>query len=662
VLQTLILAALATLLLLLYAGQKINYNKVIFALSRYQEDFMPCSNLFASILLLATVFTMSTAQAADPERPPSLKTISVPEPGNLNDFVKDRQQAIALGKTLFWEMRVGSDGITACASCHFNAGADSRSRNQLNPGSLRVHINGSPAPDVAFDFSPNYQLTASDFPFRQLSDIIDRSSAPVFDSNDIVTSQSLFAADFIATEAGENKDIVRFKTDTDGFIFGKQNLRRAAHRNTPSVINAVFNFRNFFDGRAQNDFNGINNWGSRDPTAKVFKASTPEQLEAVQISLNNASLASQAVAPPLSDREMSASGRLFPDIGRKLLRMSPLALQQVHKTDSVLGNLSRYPERGLNIGSYADMVKAAFQPQWWNSSKLIRAKKNNPITVIARSDQKDSDYSLMEYNFSLFFGLAIQLYESTLVADDTPYDRFMTGDANAISDAAIRGVDIFRSQTRGRCINCHEGAELTGASITRVTTSPFRIREEQVFDRGFNNIGVRPSSDDIGIGGIDPFGNPLSNIRRAANAPICANGLPCPIIADGLMKVPGLRNVELTAPYFHNGGTLSLKGVLDFYSRGGDFARLEQLDGSTIAPLNIIMNSNDEKVDLEAFLLSLTDERVRYQKAPFDHPQLFVSNGHKPEQEEHGNARDRFIEIKAVGKEGGQALKQFLQQ
>ena len=55
-----------------------------------------------------------------------LNAIPVPEPSNLADFVKNKQAAIQLGKALFWDMQVGSDGIQACASCHFNAGADSR--------------------------------------------------------------------------------------------------------------------------------------------------------------------------------------------------------------------------------------------------------------------------------------------------------------------------------------------------------------------------------------------------------------------------------------------------------------------------------------------------------------------------------------------------------
>jgi cytochrome c peroxidase len=272
----------------------------------------------------------------------------------------------------------------------------------------------------------------------------------------------------------------------------------------------------------------------------------------------------------------------------------------------------------------------------------------------------------MEYNFSLFFGLATQLYMATLVADDTPYDRFMDGDSTAISAAAIRGVDLFRSQTRGRCINCHEGAELTGASVTRVKASPVRIREGQAFDRGFNNIGVRATTEDIALGANDPFGQPLS-YSRSLPPPTCPDTQPCPIVADGFYKVPGLRNVALTAPYFHNGGTAHLRGVLDLYSRGGDFAELTQLDGSMIMPLNVLLNSDAEKSDLEAFLLALTDDRVLNRRAPFDHPQIFLPDGHPGDEtrvrsSSSGNATDRLIEIPAVGREGNQPLKRFLEE
>src|SRR6202000_3429289 len=79
----------------------------------------------------------------------------VPLPPNLADFVKDKQTAIRLGKALFWDMQVGSDGVQACASCHFRAGADPRSKNQLSPGLKRV-----PDPDLCFSAGrgPNFQL------------------------------------------------------------------------------------------------------------------------------------------------------------------------------------------------------------------------------------------------------------------------------------------------------------------------------------------------------------------------------------------------------------------------------------------------------------------------------------------------------------------------
>ena len=126
------------------------------------------------------------------------------------------------------------------------------------------------------------------------------------------------------------------------------------------------------------------------------------------------------------------------------------------------------------------------------------------------------------------------------------------------------------------------------------------------------------------------------------------------ILANGAFKTPGLRNIELTAPYFHNGGTLTLEQVIDFYSRGGDFGGLPVLN-----------LTNNEKQAFVAFLRGLTDERVRFQRAPFDHPQLFVPNGHPGDQnavvnDGQGQATDQFLEIPAVGRNGGNPIPDFL--
>jgi len=596
----------------------------------------------------------------DPERPPSLKTVPVPGPANLADFVRDREVAIVLGKALFWDMQVGSDGVQACATCHFNAGADSRVTNQMNPGLLRVNPDGSPNPDRSFTqpFGPNRTLQASDFPLSPRS-------------NDVVSSQGVSRQAFLGI-SGRPADRTRTVPDADGFRIGATNVRRVEGRNAPTVVNAVFNYRSFWDGRADNVFNGVNGLGDRDPEAMVYRADDPRQPVPVRVHLEDASLASQAVSPPLNTTEMSAEGRTFHDVGAKLARsgprfgswvlgVRPLARQLVHPDDGVLGPLSRAPLPGLQSATYEDLVKLAFEPIWWNAEKLLRVAPDGSIALVdgPDGDPRTSEYTLLQWNFALFFGLAVQMYETTLVADDSPYDRFMDGDATAVDPLAVAGVDVFRSQARGRCINCHEDAELTGASVRRVRASPIRIRNDQALDRGFNNIGVLPTLEDLGVGGFDTLGNFLSTTRRTVPLP------PEPIAVDGAMKVPGLRNVALTAPYFHNGGFLTLDDVLAFYSRGGDIVPQYSADGTLeISPLNVLNSTPDEARALKAFLLALTDPRVPAQRAPFDHPELFVPDGAFGTQrfvfdDGTGRAIDHMRRIPAVGRLGGPPLAPF---
>ena len=86
--------------------------------------------------------------------------------------------------------------------------------------------------------------------------------------------------------------------------------------------------------------------------------------------------------------------------------------------------------------------------------------------------------------------------------------------------------------------------------------------------------------------------------------------------------------MALTAPYFHNGDVLTLREAVELYSRGGNVAPILELDGTIIEPLGIPLLTSDEIDAIVAFLEALTDERVLYRRAPFDHPQLFVPNGH----------------------------------
>lgn len=632
----------------------------------------------------------------DPPPPPSLKSVAIPQPPDLATYVKNRAAAIALGKALFWDVRVGSDGVTACATCHFHAGADSRSKNAVSPGLLRVNAAGSAQPDTTFDVgqAANYALTAADFPLWRLAAPNDRTSAVLRSSNDVVSSQGVAYVTFLDVAPGSATDVVSAAIDPDGFRVANLNVRRVEPRNTPSVINAVFNFRNFWDGRASHVFNGVDSLGDRNPNAVLYRATNPAKIAPVTVRITNASLASQAVAPPLSSFEMSADGRAFTEIGdkleteargahgigrgqklprklgKKLLAVAPLGSQLVSKEDSVLGSRSRAPLPGLDT-TYDAMIRAAFNDEWWSSNRTIIVAADGSRTVSNKPDRDPTtnEYSLMEWNFSLFFGLAIQLYESTLVSDDTPFDRFAAGDTTALTPTEKRGLELFLSQSRGRCVNCHFGSELTDASVARVSTSPLRRREGNLLDRGFNNIGVRPTLDDLGVGGVDatPNAKPLSLARLAVSGQFSDPSQNPPVSAtevlgvDGAFKTPSLRNVALTAPYFHDGGKLTLRQVIDFYSRGGDVWPIVDRNGQSLGGLHVLSLTEEEKDALVAFLNALTDDRVRYRRAPFDHPQIFVPNGQQPVDDGSGRALDTMLEIPAVGAAGGAPLPSFLE-
>ena len=570
-----------------------------------EEEFSPAS-------------VRRTTQAAGLD---SLARVAVPLPSNLFDFVRNTKDGMVaarqLGKALFWDMQVGSDG-QACASCHFHAGADNRIKNQLNPGvNAGDSIFGNPGAGVLASsghprFGPSYALEPRDFPFHRVDPEgpQDFSGRTVLaDTNDVVGSQGAFSARLTAIVAGKPTDAGVPRSDPV-FRVEEKAVRQVEPRNAPSVINAVFNVDNFWDGRAKSDFNGSSPFGSLDPRAGVLVENAARTaLVRQRVSIDHASLASQALDPPLSPVEMSFDGRTFPQLGRKMLSLRPLGLQLVSPEDSTLGSLSRaILWDGEVVGlpglktSYAALIRRAFRPRWWASTK------------------KAGGFTQMEANFSLFFGLAVQLYESLLVSDESPFDRFMEGEDSALTEDQLRGLltfiktpfsggELFSAVGMGGCVFCHSGPELTGAAYTstdkkhKILTAwttklvDGKLVEDHAdqapsafFDQGFVNIGVRPTREDRGRGGVihlrrgetgGLIQRPLSFTRAAVAALPSAPALPpcggvrqhpCPAgnrdLVEGAFKVPGLRNVELTAPYFHNGGQATLQQVVDFYRRG----------------------------------------------------------------------------------------------
>ena len=704
-------------------------------------------------------------------------------------FVKDKRAAIRLGKTLFWDRQAGSDG-QACASCHFHAGADVRLKNSLNAGPNGTFNTGNAG-------APNYSVRAQDFPIR---------------NDDRMSSQGVFPSLFehIVEGAAEEACTIEY-ADPLGFHVEGINVRRVEPRNTPTMINAAFQLRTFWDGRANNIFNGVDPFGRRNKKARIHYANSPtDKWKQRRIELENSHLASQAAGPPGSNFEMSCAGRAFHHLGKKLLSLQPLAMQRVATDDSVLGNLADRSGNGLVV-TYDALIRAAFPNKFWNSQ---------------RTD--DRGFTLMQRNFALFWSLSIQLYQQTLISDDSPFDN------NRLSSAASRGEQVFRGA--GKCINCHDTAMFSKASsqhliderqeeglVERMSMgrevhpygvkasgavkqgkgkplaqlslsasgSPHRVgeggsgsasgtvkinfmkkksqpcefnvttfelgldddnrtrdvrvtgdgscgtvavtviegsnkvriehgnvvisgtitggvetRQPAVYDNGFYNIGVRPTAEDLGVGGVDPFGNPLSFSRQYISLLLgrsvpdsfridectfelrfdpdvdvfffpggfdsvsCSDGstthkpsnnsanraaiLNLRVAVDGAMKVPTLRNVELNGPYFHNGGHATLEQVVDFYNRGGDFSNGLNKDPD-IRPLGL---SSGQRSDLVAFLKSLTDDRVRCKRAPFDHPELQLPNGHPGDHahvvDSDGDlqADDNLRVINAVGARG----------
>src|SRR5262249_49318942 len=245
--------------------------------------------------------------------------------------------------------------------------------------------------------------------------------AIAYDTNDRFASEGTFSGTFIpsppppATGAPLGfENCVRTVDPTDPFNDKSSVMfRRVEPRNTPSVINAAYNYRQFWDGRANNVFNGNDPFGRRtnlaNPAAGILVSQGGHAPVLVKVEIANASLASQAVGPIGSPFEMSCNGRTLSDVGRRLLTVQALATQKVHPQDSLLSQtagLINTAGHGLT-STYADLIRKAFYPQYWSDTTRTTITPTGAIV----SDPV-AGYNQMEHNFSLFWGLAIEEYEA----------------------------------------------------------------------------------------------------------------------------------------------------------------------------------------------------------------------------------------------------------
>jgi cytochrome c peroxidase len=152
---------------------------------------------------------------------------------------------------------------------------------------------------------------------------------------------------------------------------------------------------------------------------------------------------------------------------------------------------------------------------------------------------------------------ALASFVRTLVSANSPYDRYLQGEAGALSPAAERGLALFFGE-QADCFHCHSEKTLT--------------------NDGFFNNGTYLEGGDEGKKAITGRTGDL-----------------------GKFRVPNLRNVAVTAPYMHDGSIPTLAEVIEHYAKGG------RGHPSTDPQIRVLTLSADDKLDLLAFLEAFTD-------------------------------------------------------
>jgi cytochrome c peroxidase len=200
---------------------------------------------------------------------------------------------------------------------------------------------------------------------------------------------------------------------------------------------------------------------------------------------------------------------------------------------------------------------------------------------------------------------AIASYERTQISFDSPFDHFIAGDKNAISDSAKRGWELFN--TKARCNKCH--------ALTEEKRDPVFF-----MDKDFHNIGIGILRHNVGAEACRSeqeinSGNTIDVDRAAIQSDMSVLGRFLVTKKDidiSSFKTPSLRNVMITAPYFHDGSQGTLWDVVDHYNKG-DGIKDPWLD-EDMQPLALTESEIDDLVEFMATLTSAQYKEQRCQR------------------------------------------------
>lgn len=163
---------------------------------------------------------------------------------------------------------------------------------------------------------------------------------------------------------------------------------------------------------------------------------------------------------------------------------------------------------------------------------------------------------------SQVIGKALASFVRTVVSNESAFDRWVKGDASAMSEGQVNGFKLFVDEQKGNCVACHHPPNFT--------------------DNGFHNIGLPVKQENMDPG------------RFALK--------PLPLM-KGAFKTPTLRDIALTAPYFHDGSAASLQDVMRHYVEGGD------KNGPLSPNMKPLELSDAETADLIRFMEALTSSQ-----------------------------------------------------
>ncbi|APV52503.1 tryptophan tryptophylquinone biosynthesis enzyme MauG [Betaproteobacteria bacterium GR16-43] len=155
---------------------------------------------------------------------------------------------------------------------------------------------------------------------------------------------------------------------------------------------------------------------------------------------------------------------------------------------------------------------------------------------------------------------AISAFERSIVSRNSPFDRWVRGDATALTAEQVRGFRVFIDPAGGNCSVCHAPPNFT--------------------DNGFHNLGLMS------------FGEDNPDVGRFKQRPVA--------LLKGAFKTPTLRDVALSAPYFHDGSARNLREVVDHYVTGGQVR-------SNLSPnMRPLALGPEDRAALVAFMEALT--------------------------------------------------------